>query len=105
LIRAALSPDKAEAAAAPDAWWKDVPDFDAVRGSDAGLFPRIYWNLGSSIGDPQLRARLKGTARHHWLRNQYLIAACGKLLDLFGSRASRPGHRDRRGIEAMFPHF
>jgi hypothetical protein len=82
LLRAALCQDKAVAAEALDQWWTGIADFDDVRGTDANLFPQVHWNLGSQIRDATLRARLKGTARHHWVRNQYLIANGGQLLDL-----------------------
>jgi Uncharacterised nucleotidyltransferase len=89
LLKAALCQDKAVAAEALDRWWAGIADFDDVRGTDANLFPQVYWNLGSQIRDATLRARLKGTARHHWVRNQYLIANGGQLLDLL-SRAGVP---------------
>ncbi|NJM83455.1 MAG: nucleotidyltransferase family protein, partial [Tabrizicola sp.] len=89
LLKAALCQDKAVAAEALDRWWTGVADFDQVRGTDANLFPQVYWNLGSQIRDATLRARLKGTARHHWVRNQYLIANGGQLLDSL-SRAGVP---------------
>src|SRR6185312_17538767 len=73
---------KAEAAAALGEWWKDIVDFDDVRGTDSHLFPQIYWHLGSRIQNATLLARLKGAARHHWIKNQYLIASAGQLLDL-----------------------
>jgi len=81
LLKAALSSDKAEAAAALEQWWQGIGDFDAVRGTDSALFPRIYWNLGPLIRDRALAARLKGAARHRWLRNQYLIASAGELIE------------------------
>lgn len=84
LLKAALGQDKAMAAEALDRWWAGIADFDDVRGTDANLFPQVYWNLGSRIRDTTLRARLKGTARHHWVRNQYLVANGGQLLDALG---------------------
>jgi hypothetical protein len=89
LLKAALCQDKAVAAAALDQWWAGIANFDDVRGTDANLFPQVYWNLGSRIRNTTLHGRLKGTARHHWVRNQYLIANGGKLLDLLG-RAGVP---------------
>jgi hypothetical protein len=82
LLKAALCQDKAAAETALDQWWAGIADFDEVRGTDSNLFPQIYWNLGQRIRDATLRARLKGAARHHWARNQYLIASGGQLLDL-----------------------
>jgi hypothetical protein len=84
LLEAALGQDKAMAAEALDRWWAGIADFDDVRGTDANLFPQVYWNLGSRIRDTTLRARLKGTARHHWVRNQYLATNGGQLLDVLG---------------------
>lgn len=84
LLRAAFGQDKAAAAAALDRWWTGIADFDDVRGTDANLFPQVYWNLGAQIRDSTLRARLKGAARHHWVRNQYLVANGGQLLDTLG---------------------
>lgn len=89
LLKAAMSRDKAEAADALDAWWANISDFDQVRGTDANLFPQVYWNLGSRIRDRTLHARLKGTARHHWVKNQFLIARCGELIDIL-ARAGVP---------------
>jgi len=82
LLKAALCQDKAVAAEALDRWWTGIADFDDVRGTDANLFPQVYWNLGSQIRDATLRARLKGTARHNWVKNQYLISNGGQLLDV-----------------------
>jgi hypothetical protein len=87
LLKAAFSSSKSEAIAALDRWWANVADFDEVRGTDANLFPQIYWNVGSQIQDPTLRGRLKGAARHHWVRNQYLIASGGQVLDLLAGGA------------------
>ena len=89
LLKAALCQDKAVAAEALDRWWTGIADFDEVRGTDSNLFPQVYWNLGSQIRDATLRARLKGTARHNWVRNQYLISNGGQLLDVL-SRAGVP---------------
>ncbi len=89
LLKAAMSRDKAEAAAALDAWWANITDFDQVRGTDSNLFPQVYWNLGLHIRDRTLHARLKGTARHHWVKNQFLVASCGTLLDIL-DRAGVP---------------
>ena len=89
LLNAAMNRDKAEAAAALEAWWANITDFDQVRGTDSNLFPQVYWNLGSRIRDRTLHARLKGTARHHWVKNQFLVASCGTLLDLL-DRAGVP---------------
>jgi hypothetical protein len=91
LLSAALSDDKEKGAEALAAWWKGIPDFDAVRGTDAALFPRIYANLGLHIRDRTLAARMKGAARHHWLKNQYLITACGDVLERL----------DRAGIKVL----
>jgi hypothetical protein len=82
LLKAALSLDRSEAVDALDEWWNRIADFDDVRGTDSALFPQIYWNLGATIRNSQLAGRLKGAARHQWIRNQYLIASCGELLDL-----------------------
>lgn len=87
LLKAALCQDKAVAAEALDQWWAGIADFDQVRGTDSNLFPQVYWNLGARIGDQTLHARLKGAARHHWVRNQYLIANGGQLLDLLNGAA------------------
>ncbi|HKP24729.1 MAG TPA: nucleotidyltransferase family protein [Dongiaceae bacterium] len=89
MLNAAMCRDKAVAAAALDAWWANITDFDQVRGTDANLFPQVYWNLGASIRDRTLHARLKGTARHHWIKNQFLVASCGMLLDIL-DRAQVP---------------
>jgi hypothetical protein len=89
LLKAAMGADKAESAAALEAWWAGIADFDQVRGTDSNLFPQIYWNVGSRIPDVALRARLKGAARHHWVRNQYLVASGGRLLDVL-NRAEVP---------------
>jgi hypothetical protein len=89
LLRAALSTDRADAAAALEKWWKGIADFDDVRGTDAALFPQVYWNLGETIASPKLRARIRGAARRHWIANQYLITSCGEVLDLL-QQASIP---------------
>lgn len=89
LLNAAMCRDKVEAAAALEAWWANITDFDQVRGTDSNLFPQVYWNLGTHIRDRTLHARLKGTARHHWVKNQFLVASCGTLLDLL-DRAGVP---------------
>jgi hypothetical protein len=89
LLKAAMGADKAEAAAALEAWWACITDFDQVRGTDSNLFPQLYWNVGSRIRDAALRGRLKGAARHHWVRNQYLVASGGRLLDVL-NRAEVP---------------
>jgi hypothetical protein len=89
LLKAAMCPDKAEAAAALDQWWANIANFDQVRGTDSNLFPQIYWNVGSRTRDATLHARLKGAARHHWARNQYLVASGGQLLDIL-NRAEVP---------------
>nr|WP_284701122.1 nucleotidyltransferase family protein [Rhodoplanes tepidamans] len=81
-MSAALSPDRELAAQALDAWWRGIDDFDAVRGTDSALFPQIFWNVGAAIRDRTLAARLKGAARHQWIRNQYLIASCAGVLDV-----------------------
>lgn len=82
LLEAALSPDREAAARALDTWWRGIEDYEAVRGTDSALFPQIFWNVGSAIRDRGLAARLKGAARHQWIRNQYLIANCGEVLDV-----------------------
>ena len=97
LLKAALCQDKAVAAEALDRWWTGVADFDDVRGTDANLFPQVYWNLGSQIRDATLRARLKGTARHNWVKNRYLISNGGRLLDLLESRRRAGVAVERRG--------
>ena len=80
LLQAALGTDKAEGAAALAAWWQGITSFDEVHGTDSGLFAQIYANLGNHIPDRQLLARMKGAARHVWLRNQYMVADCGTLV-------------------------
>lgn len=82
LLTAAFSLETSSAAAALDEWWSRVGNFDLVRGTDAALFPQIYRRLGANIRNPQLAARLKGAARHHWVLNQRLIGHCGKLVNL-----------------------
>src|SRR5262249_14506828 len=81
LLTAALSSDRANGSASCAAWWKSMVVFDSVQGTDASLFPRIYANLGQHIRDDLLRARMKGAARHHWLKNQYLMATCVEVLE------------------------
>lgn len=85
LLTAALSSDRAAALSALETWWANIVDFDQVRGTDSALFPRIFWNIGTDIRDARLAARLKGTARHRWIRNQYLMTTCAQLLDLLRS--------------------
>jgi hypothetical protein len=85
LLTAALSSDRAAALSALETWWGKFVDFDQVRGTDSTLFPQIYWNIGTDIRDARLAARLKGTARHRWIRNQYLMTTCAQLLELLRS--------------------
>jgi len=80
LLKAALGTDKAEGAAALAAWWQGITSFDEVHGTDSGLFAQIYANLGNHIPERQLLARMKGAARHVWLRNQYMVADCATLV-------------------------
>ncbi len=80
LLRAALGADKAEAATALAEWWRGIASFEDVQGTDSALFAQIHANLGARIPDPKLAARMKGTARHVWLRNQYMVADCATLV-------------------------
>ena len=81
LLKAAFSQNKQEGAAALSQWWGRVGDFHEVQGTDASIFPEIYGNLGAYISDPKLAARMRGVARHHWLKNKYLIRFCAELLN------------------------
>lgn len=80
LLSAALSLDKAEAAAALSEWWRGISDLDQVHGTDSGLFAQIYANLGRRIPDPALASRMKGAARHVWVRNNYMISDCARIV-------------------------
>jgi len=89
LLKAALGPDKADGAAALSAWWSGIADLDQVHGTDSGLFAQVYVNLGSRIADPVLASRMKGAARHVWVRNNYMIADCARIVATLG-RAGIP---------------
>jgi hypothetical protein len=80
LLRAALDPDREAAAGALAEWWRGIASFDDVQGTDSGLFAQVHANLGNHVADQRLRSRLKGAARHVWLRNQYMIADCARLV-------------------------
>ena len=58
LLQAAFGSDREQAVSALNEWWGTIRDFDEVRGTDARLFPQIYWNIGTDgIVDQVLAAR------------------------------------------------
>lgn len=80
LLQAALNQDREAGAAALAEWWRGIASFDEVQGTDSALLVQIHANLGSRIADQRLLNRMKGAARHVWLRNQYMVADCAKLV-------------------------
>jgi hypothetical protein len=81
LLRAAL--ESPREALAHFARWRDIVDLNNVAGTDFRLLPLVYENIGVGLPDDALKSRLRGMARHAWLRNrarwQLCSAAIGRL--------------------------
>jgi hypothetical protein len=67
LLRAALDPP--DTALEQFAAWRRMVDLNDVAGSEYRLLPLVDRNIGARLPDDALKLRLRGIARHAWLRN------------------------------------
>jgi hypothetical protein len=67
LLRAALEPP--DSASERFAAWRRLVDLNTVAGTDYRLLPLVDQNIGSRLPEDALKQRLRGIARHAWLRN------------------------------------
>jgi hypothetical protein len=68
LLRAALDPP--DRALEWFAAWRRLVDLNDVAGTEYRLLPLVDQNIGGHLPDDALKHRLRGIARHAWLRNR-----------------------------------
>jgi len=56
-------------------------DLNDVAGTAFRLLPLVYANVGASLPDDALKARLRGIARHAWLRSRVRWHLCTASID------------------------
>ncbi|GAB6843080.1 hypothetical protein JCM2811A_20810 [Methylorubrum rhodinum] len=84
LLRAALDPP-AEALAC-FARWRERIDLNDVAGTSFRLLPLVYHHIGAIMPDDAIKARLRGIARHAWLRSRSRWHLCSAAIDRLAQR-------------------
>ncbi|KQT58460.1 hypothetical protein ASG52_21615 [Methylobacterium sp. Leaf456] len=84
LLRAALEPPWE--ALACFARWREQNDLNDVVGTAFRLLPLVYDNIGQALPDDAIKARLRGIARHVWLRSRSRWHLCAAAIDRLTER-------------------
>jgi hypothetical protein len=84
LLRAALDPP--ESAVKQFAAWSQLVDLNDVVGTGYRLLPLVDQNISSRLTDSTLQRRLRGIARHAWLRNSLRLRLWSSIMDTLAER-------------------